>query len=402
LNLVGIQDSTKDNMDLSLVRGNITETQLEESHDSSYYDLSVSYSLPIKIGNVDQKINNFLADTFNDIGEYLGDSDNSLISTVGNWITDSNGVKSNVTDIDANNGNTLQPNTDSQSIINVGDWSNSWKNTTVTYKDDNGFDFTASPASTYYSVVISGTAAKYAATGIEETAEFAREHLEDKTIVGKVASQPFSAVEGFFDYFVENDSYIVLNGEKIYNPTEEQLQEAKNYYANGINNVEDDLDRYSIDNPDTVIRYNPTSGVTGDVIECALGKLFNWNGLTAQLGSMNRIVANDLIIRQDNQDSINKFHSQGTIIGTGAMSILSWKGIELDDSQTMKAVGPAVYETMWDYKADQIANNVQYIHDENDGVRNVTAPRSPVYVFAGLWDLITNMDKHNVSNPKYN
>lgn len=211
-------------------------------------------------------------------------------------------------------------------------------------------------------------------------------------------SQPFSTVEGFLDYFVENDSYILLNGERIDNPTEEQIKQAKDYYVNGIDNDENTIKNYSLEHPDQLVRYNPTSGITGDLMESGLGKLLNWNGLTAQLGAMNRIVANDLIIRMNNENSINKFHSQGTIIGTGAMSILDLQGIQLTDSQLMRAVGPAVYETMWNYKAGQIANNSKYDHDDKDGVRDVTSPRTPIHILIGLYNLITNMDKHNVGN----
>ena len=45
---------------------------------------------------------------------------------------------------------------------------------------------------------------------MEEAAEFGRENLEDKTIIGTVLSQPFSAIEGFLDYFVENDSELYI------------------------------------------------------------------------------------------------------------------------------------------------------------------------------------------------
>ena len=121
----------------------ISETQLKEKHDSEYYDLGISYNLPLSIGNLNQKVNDVMTDGINKIANALSNSNNSIISSIGNGI--SNISKPNV------NNNTLQPKTDSQSIMNVGNWSDSFKNTTVSYKDDNGFDFSASVNSTQMS-----------------------------------------------------------------------------------------------------------------------------------------------------------------------------------------------------------------------------------------------------------
>ena len=421
LALVGINEETKNNLNIQEqiangnIKGNTTETQLQEKHDSEYYDLGVSYSLPVSIGNLNQKVNNALSNAFEKLANTLKDTDSTAGELLGAGITKLNTPPTTK--------DPLQPKTDSQSIINSGDWANSWKNTTISYKDDNGWDFVASPASAYQSVVITGTALKYGMVGTEEIAEFGRETLEKIPGTGLIVSQPFSVVEGFFDYFVENDSYILIDGKKIYNPTEEQIRQAKNYYVNGINNDEKYIEAHSKDHPDQVVRYNPTSGVSGDLVELTLGKLFNWNGLTAQLGSMNRVVANDLTIRKDFRITENKFHSQGTIIGTGALNILNWNNVELDRTQIIRAVGPAVYETEWNKSASKVTipttfviskdsplgksgdvlyKNIKYDHDDQDGVRDVTSPRTHVHLFKGIYNLITNMDKHNVSNPKYN
>lgn len=418
LTLVGIQDKTKNNLldkDTSIVRGTITETQLQEKHDSEYYDFGITYSLPVSIGDLNQKVNNALSSAFEKVSNTLKQTNTTTGLLLGAGITKLNTPPTAK--------DPLQPKTDSQSIINSGNWADSWKNTTISYKDDNGWDFVASPASAYQSVVITGTALKYGMVGTEEIAEFGRETLEKIPGTGLIVSQPFSVVEGFFDYFVENDSYILIDGKKIYNPTEEQIRQAKNYYVNGINNDEKYIEAHSKDHPDQVVRYNPTSGVSGDLVESTLGKLFNWNGLTAQLGSMNRVVANDLTIRKDFRITENKFHSQGTIIGTGALNILNWNNVELDRTQIIRAVGPAVYETEWNKSASKVTipttfviskdsplgksgdvlyKNIKYDHDDQDGVRDVTSPRTHVHLFKGIYNLITNMDKHNVSNPKYN
>lgn len=418
LTLVGIQDKTKNNLldkDTSIVRGTITETQLQEKHDSEYYDFGITYSLPVSIGDLNQKVNNALSSAFEKVSNTLKQTNTTTGLLLGAGITKLNTPPTAK--------DPLQPKTDSQSIINSGNWADSWKNTTISYKDDNGWDFVASPASAYQSAVITGTALKYGMVGTEEIAEFGRETLEKIPGTGLIVSQPFSVVEGFFDYFVENDSYILIDGKKIYNPTEEQIRQAKNYYVNGINNDEKYIEAHSKDHPDQVVRYNPTSGVSGDLVESTLGKLFNWNGLTAQLGSMNRVIANDLTIRKDFRITENKFHSQGTIIGTGALNILNWNNVELDRTQIIRAVGPAVYETEWNKSASKVTipttfviskdsplgksgdvlyKNIKYDHDDQDGVRDVISPRTHVHLFKGIYNLITNMNKHNVSNPKYN
>jgi hypothetical protein len=67
LTLVGIQDKVKNNMNTDLVKENISETQLKEKHDSEYYDLGISYSLPLSIGNLNKKANDVMTDGINKI-----------------------------------------------------------------------------------------------------------------------------------------------------------------------------------------------------------------------------------------------------------------------------------------------------------------------------------------------
>lgn len=157
-----------------------------------------------------------------------------------------------------------------------------------------------------------------------------------------------------------------------------------------------------------------------NTIKSGIMKVFNTIGLDDMI-AMNRLVAKDLEMRKDNKDSVNTFHSQGTIIGTGAFDILRDKNIRLNDDQTIKAVGPAAYKTNWDNGASQIItprytiiskdsplgkpgtvidSNIQYKHHENDDVRDVTAPRTPTHLFIGIYNLIFHIDQHGVDSYK--
>jgi hypothetical protein len=239
----------------------------------------------------------------------------------------------------------------------------------------------------------------------ENALEFGRETLEKVGLIGEILSQPLSLAEGFFDYFVEDDSKLYVFDKNNRSIIEiDDLATNNDYYVNGIMNATKDIEGYYKDengnfiNENTVVRYNPTSGLSGDLMESTLGKLLNWNSVTAQLGSMNRIVVDDLIQRQNIPNVDNKFHSQGTIIGTGAMNILNSQQIILNDTQTTRAVGPAVYQSTWENTAKQISNNVEYKHGDNDGVRKVTSPRTIIDPAVGMYNLITNIKAHNVSN----
>ena len=140
LNLVGIQDDIKDNLlnsETSTIKGNITKTILEEKnkHDSHAYN--ISYSLPISI------------DTGLGIGDAVNDLLSDLVSKTGdNKIANYFNQISN--DYQKNFDNTINPsqeNTNTQLSINTGDWLGSLMNITIQYQNENGLDFTASPAS---------------------------------------------------------------------------------------------------------------------------------------------------------------------------------------------------------------------------------------------------------------
>ncbi|MDR0675856.1 MAG: hemagglutinin repeat-containing protein, partial [Elusimicrobiota bacterium] len=286
--------------------------------------------------------------------------------------------------------------------INVGlgnGLTNNLLNTTFSYSDSEGYDFSVSPMSFYSSLIAT-----------EETLEFGRETIEKGTellkledgdnkdskynmtisLLGTGISQVFSAPEGFLDYFIENDSKLIVNGKET-----DDAKSAKDYYVNGIMNKREDVDVVSTEK-DAVVRYNPTSGFLGDLLESGLGKIFNGNGITAYLGSMNRIVAGDLAQRSDMEGVNNSFHSQGTIIGVGAMNILSSQGVTLDSSQIMWAVGPAVAKSTWENTANEVLvdGNIRYYQTPGDYVRIVTTPTEILSSYKGT-DINSSYDGHN-------
>lgn len=157
-----------------------------------------------------------------------------------------------------------------------------------------------------------------------------------------------------------------------------------------------------------------------NTIKSGIMKVFNTIGLDDMI-AMNRLVAKDLEMRKDNKDSVNTFHSQGTINGTGAMNILAKNDIKLNDTQSLNAKGPAVYNRTWDNTASQVLDrktyvaaddgglgkkgdvlhsNITYSHNEKDPVRYLTAPRTPLDIFIGLYYGATNMKEHNIGSYK--
>lgn len=103
------------------------------------------------------------------------------------------------------------------------------------------------------------------------------------------------------------------------------------------------------------------------------------------------------------------------------MNILARNGIKLNDTQSLNAKGPAVYNRTWDNTASQVLDrktyvaandgglgkkgdilysNITYLHNEKDPVRYLTAPRTPWDPFLGLLYGITNMKEHNIGSYK--
>ena len=245
--------------------------------------------------------------------------------------------------------------------------------------------------------------------------------------ISQIITAPVSAGEGFFDFFVENDSKLYVYDEKTGIRETNDPTEAQNYYTNGIMNNTESIEEFLKRNPDYVARYGTSSGAAGDIVRAGLGKLLNWNGLTAQLGAESRNIANDLTARQNMEYSQNDFHSRGTINGIGAMNILNYNGIQLNKTQVINADGPAVYETIWNNASrnviqervfvaandsnlgkngeftpagTKIGGNINYNHDDKDGVRKMTAPRTPWDPFVGIYNMITTPERHSIGNYK--
>ena len=123
----------------------------------------------------------------------------------------------------------------------------------------------------------------------------------------------------------------------------------------------------------------------------------------------------------------NDFHSRGTVNGVGGLNILNYKGIQLDKTQSINANGPAVYETIWKNTSrniiqervfvaandsnlgkggkftpagTKIGGNINYNHDDKDGVRKITAPKTPWDPFVGIYNMITTPERHSIGNYK--
>ena len=45
-------------------------------------------------------------------------------------------------------------------------------------------------------------------------------------------------------------------------------------------------------------------------------------------------------------------------------------------------------------------SNINYTHDENDGVRKMTAPKTLWDPFVGIYNMFMTPEKHNISNYK--
>ena len=149
LNLVGINEETKDNLrlqeqkDNGNIKGNITKTILEEKnkHDSHAYN--ISYSLPISIDTglgIGDAVNDLLSDLVSKTGDNkIANYFDSISKEYQKGFGDNN---DNNTTINPDQGNI-----NTQMPVQVGDWLGSLMNITIQYQNENGLDFTASPAS---------------------------------------------------------------------------------------------------------------------------------------------------------------------------------------------------------------------------------------------------------------
>lgn len=385
LALVGINEETKNNLNIQEqiangnIKGNTTETQLQEKHDSEYYDLGVSYSLPVSIGNLNQKVNNALSNAFEKLANTLKDTDSTAGELLGAGITKLNTPPTTK--------DPLQPKTDSQSIINSGDWANSWKNTTVSYRDDNGFDFTASPNSVAMSGKITKKGIIYGSSGADYIFEQLyklpglKEGQFGRDVVGIVAA-PFTV-------FGEQGSYLRNRDGKV--RQEDIASAGTSYQVPGQTTGEKGAEYIinTLDN-DSVVRVNPTDGGIGDTIKSGMMKILNITGLSDMV-AMNRYVAKDkyIIATSENNTIRNmNFHSQGTIIDQDSNRVFLKEypntimptTNSLGEKINYNIQGYAIYPNITEGLYNKVSDNT--INREADNLHMVRNPNDPIQQFA--------------------
>ena len=385
LALVGINEETKNNLNIQEqiangnIKGNTTETQLQEKHDSEYYDLGVSYSLPVSIGNLNQKVNNALSNAFEKLANTLKDTDSTAGELLGAGITKLNTPPTTK--------DPLQPKTDSQSIINSGDWANSWKNTTVSYRDDNGIDFTASTNSVAMRGKITKKGIIYGSSGADYIFEQLyklpglKEGQFGRDVVGIVAA-PFTV-------FGEQGSYLRNRDGKV--RQEDIASAGTSYQVPGQTTGEKGAEYIinTLDN-DSVVRVNPTDGGIGDTIKSGMMKILNITGLSDMV-AMNRYVAKDkyIIATSENNTIRNmNFHSQGTIIDQGSNRVFLKEypntimptTNSLGEKINYNIQGYAIYPNITEGLYNKVSDNT--INREADNLHMVRNPNDPIQQFA--------------------
>ena len=189
----------------------------------------------------------------------------------------------------------------------------------------------------------------------------------------ETANIAIGAPGGVISTFLDGDKRSVLlkDGNEV---SAEDLTKTQTYIVNGILNSRQDAENTSKNYENVIVRYNPSYGFAGDLFEAAMGKLFGGFETTAGWVSLNQTVAGDLEARKDMNNANNIFHSQGTIIGRGAGTILNGNRISVNNNQSFIAVGPAVsmedwYKT-WILKAPR--TNIDYNYNIGDPVRFLT------------------------------
>lgn len=187
------------------------------------------------------------------------------------------------------------------------------------------------------------------------------------------ANAAIGAAGGVISTFMGDDKRSVLlkDGKVV---TSEELTDTPTYIVNGIMNSRQDAENTSKTYENVVVRYNPSYGIAGDLFEAAMGKLFGGFETTAGWVALNQTVAGDLETRKGVPNANNIFHSQGTIIGWGAGTILNSQKNTLNSSQSVIAIGPAVSMKDWESTYEHISNpnNTYYLHESGDLVRCVS------------------------------
>ena len=206
---------------------------------------------------------------------------------------------------------------------------------------------------------------------IKELQELTPENNPVESAIIETITSPISAIEGTINSFVEpNDSrgsqnYRVNNQGEIIATT--SPSQTKFYNVNGVMTPEEVAKMNYLnksENTDLTIRHNPSHGIVGDLIESGIGKIANAVGVPEAV-SMNRIVAEDLHQRKDIHEGINNFHSQGTIIATGAIEIYGTKYQDnnpINITQKFNALGPAVLEEDWKLVVKDNRDEIDRLH----------------------------------------
>ena len=135
---------------------------------------------------------------------------------------------------------------------------------------------------------------------------------------------------------------------------------------------------------------------------------------------MARYVAQDYYERGNIPDASNTAHSQGTIITSNAIKLYNqtygqgfdldgnrlpqWYDTQINQTQSVNAVGPAVSRGLWENTTESLGSNVKensaFEHKKNDSILSLTSSLNPVEFVMGLVNLV-NIQDHDVKNYKY-
>ena len=225
--------------------------------------------------------------------------------------------------------------------------------------------------------------------------------------IGAILNAPNTLLEGAIYSFAEENgkdgSQPMIAGPDGELIPVSNVKLTKNYAVNGIATDEDTgFNNYLKDpNSDVTLRYNPTHGIFGDLVESAFGKVADWFGQEDAI-AMNRYVKEDLQERKYMANSTNIFHSQGSIIGLGAMQLYAKENgnnNQINTTQQFVAVGPAVLEGDWystvkTLGGDELRKNANYKHDPYDAIRYLAAP-------SNLAQSAINLFNPEINSPVY-
>ena len=165
----------------------------------------------------------------------------------------------------------------------------------------------------------------------------------DKTPIIKVSvrkNEKDGTVEVSMEELKKISDYKPENGEVVKVNTNGIIELKQNAARNTIfkNMTKEDMEKYNRrETVNYIMVYNPTRGAVADIIESALGKMFD--GSLSSLGlsiGVNRGAAVAYASRDRNQSYDFSFYSQGNIVGLGAFNILQNNGIKLGNGDNFK------------------------------------------------------------------